>query len=75
MKNKYTTTSGWVINIRKLKADDFSYLKSLDLGSETTRQEFIDECVGLYLRAWGIDLIDTKASLKNAGLLDEAKKG
>jgi len=65
---KYTTTNGWVISTRKLKADDRLYLKELE--TDLQRCEFVDECVPLYLKAWGVDLIDTTASLKNAGLID-----
>lgn len=64
---KHTTSTGWVINTRKLKRDDYLYLKTLELAGETSRQAFIDECVELYLRAWGIDLVDVKASLKERG--------
>ena len=62
---RYTSSTGWVINTRKLKTDDRLYLKSLDLGSSTTRQEFIDECLSLYLKAWDIDLVDYEASIKH----------
>lgn len=65
---KYISSTGWVINPRKLKRDDHSFLKSLDLGSSTTRQEFIDDCLSLYLKAWGIDLVDYEASIEDKGL-------
>ena len=61
---KYTSSTGWIINTRKLKRDDHAFLKSLDLASTTARQEFIDECLSLYLKAWGIDLVDYEASMK-----------
>lgn len=64
---KYTTSNGWVISTRKLKTDDRLYLKELETDSE--RCEFVDECVPLYLKAWGVDLVDINASLKNAGLI------
>jgi hypothetical protein len=62
---KYTTSNGWVVNTRKLKTDDRLYLSELETDSQRT--EFADECVSLYLKAWGIDLIDMKASMKEAG--------
>ena len=61
---KYTSSTGWVINPRKLKRDDHAFLKSLDLAASTTRQEFIDECLSLSLKAWNIDLVDYEASIK-----------
>jgi len=64
---KYTTSNGWVINTRKLKTDDRLYLQ--ELATDPERCQFIDECIPLYLKAWGIDLIDIHASLKNAGLI------
>lgn len=59
---KYTTSTGWAIATRKLKRDDYMYLKTLDLAGDTARQAFIDECVELYWRAWDIDLIDYGAT-------------
>ena len=59
---KYTTSTGWAIDARKLKQDDSLSLQTLDLAGEAARVAFIDECVELYWRAWGIDLIDLKAT-------------
>lgn len=67
---KYTTSTGWVINPRKLKEDDRLFLKTLDLAGDTARENFIDECIVTYLKAWGIDLVDYTASLKEHGLLE-----
>ena len=63
---KYTTSNGWVINIRKLKGDDRLALQEMETADERT--EMVDRCVPLYLSAWGIDLVDIKASLKHNGL-------
>ena len=63
---KYTTSNGWVINIRKLKGDDRLALQEME--TDTERMQWVDECVPLYLKAWGIDLVDIKASLKHNGL-------
>ena len=61
---KYTTSTGWVINPRKLKTDDRLFLKTLDKAGDMAQQQFIDECVTTYLKSWGIDLVDYTASIK-----------
>lgn len=52
--SKNTTSDGRVIDLRKLKSDDRLYLKWLS--DEEEKQQFIDDCVATYLRAWSIDL-------------------
>jgi hypothetical protein len=59
----YTTSTGWVINPRKLKTDDRLFLQTLKHSGQLAQQNFIDECVELYLRAWKIDLIDYNKSV------------
>jgi hypothetical protein len=58
MKNINRTSTGWIINTRKLKHDD--RLALADIDNDTERVAFVDECVALYLTAWGIDLISNK---------------
>jgi hypothetical protein len=68
---KYTSSNGWIISTRKLKADDRLALKEME--TEAERVAFVDDLIPTYLKAWGVDIVDIQASLKSAGLIGKEK--
>lgn len=53
---RYSGNCGWVINPRKLKADDRQFLKELTNPVDIRR--FVDDCIINYMNAWGKDIVD-----------------
>ena len=47
MSKQYTTSEGWVIDLRKLRTDDRLYITDHDRG-EADLQHFIDQCASDY---------------------------
>jgi hypothetical protein len=47
MSKQYTTSDGWVIDLRKLRTDDRLYITDHDRG-EADLQHFIDQCASDY---------------------------
>ena len=47
MSKQYTTSEGWVIDLRKLRPDDRLYIRCHD-GDPVELQAFIDQCASNY---------------------------
>jgi hypothetical protein len=62
MRKVYKSSKGWIIYPSKLRGDDREFLESLD--SEIEQQNFVDECVALYRTAFGVDIVNTAATMK-----------